>query len=260
MDIIDSHVHLYPAPDPEKEANVSQEPVNELLTRLSQKVNDHKIDKAVVYIIDRDFLYTKPAPSIPENLIIASIVDIDKTYTDDIQEAFEKNIRIIKILPYEQTITKDKYPNVLEIARLANQYGMILSICCTYGSKFIYDTNGVELTAFIKKEADIPIILAHGGGPRIFDAMSLALEYDDVFLELSFSLKFWWGSSVIKDYAFAIKKLESQKVFYGSDYPYVEFDESLEYLQKFVREYDFSSDEIDKILYSNFEGFRSRYL
>ncbi len=258
MKIIDSHVHLYREPVLERELHISQEPVNELLGELSQKLINKKITEAVVYILDEKVLSINI--EVPANLIISTVVNIHNTYMSDLEKAFDKGIKIIKILPYDQKITREEYPNVLEIAESAEGKGMVLTICSTYGSEFLYDTNGIELAVYIKKGVDVPIILAHGGGPKIFDAMSIALEYENIFLDLSFSLKYWWGSSVIGDYAFALKKLESKRCFYGSDYPYVDFDKSLEYFLKFAKEYGFSEKEKNNLLYLNFEKFKRDYL
>jgi len=262
MKIIDSHVHLYPEPDINKEFNISQEPVNTLLFELSQKLKINNIDLAVVYLLDKRILtFNKYKIKIPKNLIISTIVGI-QDYTDivDIRRADKKGIKIIKILPYEQKILRSSYNRVLDLAEFAEEKNMVLTICSTYGSKLLYETNGIELATLIKKKYDIPIILAHGGGPKILDAMSVMLEYDDIFLDLSFSLKFWWDSSIIKDYAFALKKLGSKRCFYGSDYPYVKFDESLYYFNKFIKKYNFSDEAIENILHINFEEFERKYL
>lgn len=258
MKIIDSHVHLYPEPIVEKEMQVSKENVNELLNKLSRKVKENGMEEALVYILDEKVLAMNM--NCPPNLIIANTVGIHCTYMDDLEKAFAKGIKIIKLLPYDQEITRDKYANVVEIAEFAERKGMVLAICSTYGSKLLYDTNGIELAVHIRKKADVPIILNHGGGPRIFDAMSIVLEYENIFLDLSFSLKYWWGSSVISDYAFALKKLQSKRCFYGSDYPYVGFGESLEYLSNFIKQYGFSEEEKDALLYLNFAEFERDYL
>lgn len=260
MEIIDSHVHLYPTPYLNKECHISNEPIAELLNKLSQKIRENDIIQAVVYILDPGFNSMPQNIEIPKNLIISTVVDIDGEYMNDLKKAFYNGVKLIKILPYEQNITKDKYFKIREIAEFAEEKGMILTICSTYGSKLLYDTNGIELAAYIKKNVGVPIILAHGGGPRIFDAMSMALEYDDIFLDISFSLKYWWNSSVIKDYAFAIKKLECKRCFYGSDYPYVSFDESMTYFLNFISNYNFSDENRKNILHSNFTEFKRAYL
>ena len=198
--------------------------------------------------------------NIPSNLIFACTVGVHDTYMKDLEEANKKGVKIIKILPYDQEITRIKYNNVLEIAEYLEEKRMLMTICSTYGSKLLYDTNGIELAVFLKKKTDIPIILAHGGGPKVLDAMSLALDYEDIFLDLSFSLKFWWGSSVMKDYAFVLKKLEFKRCFYGSDYPYVDFDESVRFFLQFAEKYGFSKDIQENILYRNFKEFKLVYL
>ncbi len=258
MKIIDAHVHLYPEPIIEKECTVSEEPVNDLLMNLSKKITKNNISQAVVYILDEKIL--SQDITIPKNLIVSTTVGIQKNYQLDIKKASYKNIKILKILPYDQKIFRKQYPKIRELAQLAKDQKMVLSICSTYGSKMIYDTNGVELATYIKKSVDLPIILAHGGGPKIFDAMSISLDYEDVFLDLSFSLKYWWNSSVIKDYAFAVKKLEGSRCFYGSDYPYVSFKESMSYFLKFITKYDISDEDKKQILTNNFEEFKKRYL
>jgi len=252
MNIIDAHVHLYNKPDIKKEMNVSKEDVNGLLGGLSKKTEQNGIERALVYILDDRVLSMNL--SIPDNLIISVIAG------DNLNKTVNKGIRIIKILPYEQEITRDKYSDVLDIAEFAQDNKMILAICATYGSRLIYDTNGVELASYIKRRFDIPIILAHGGGPKIIEAMSLALDYEDIFLDLSFSLKYWRGSSVIDDYAFAIRKLKAKKIFYGSDYPYLGFNESTRCFMEFIDKYSFREQDKENMLYNNFINFERRYL
>jgi len=257
MKISDAHLHLYPEPILEKEAAISNEPVDDLLGLLSRKLTKNGIGQGVVYLLDPKILSMEF--KLPDNIILASAINRNN-YLSDLEKASLKGIKIIKILPYDEKITKEIYPKIVEIAKTIKEKKMVLSICSTYGSKLLYETNGVELAAKIKSEVDLPIILAHGGGPKIFDSMTMALEYEDVFLDLSFSLKYWQGSSVIRDYAFAIKKLEGNRCFYGSDYPYVNFNESIDCFLEFMNEYKFSKKYRDRILCTNFEEFRKVYL
>ncbi|MFX1314071.1 MAG: amidohydrolase family protein [Promethearchaeota archaeon] len=254
MDIIDSHVHLYPEPNLDKELNILEEEVNPFLIQLSNLIKTNNILYAVVYVLDKNVLYYNF--DLPKNLIISCTLGINDTYKKDIEQAYNKDIKIIKILPYEQEITKKKYSNILEIAQYAEEKRMILTICSTYGSKLIYDVNGIKLAVFLKKKFDIPIILAHGGATKVLDAMSIALDYDNIYLDLSFSLKYWWGSSILKDYAFALKKLNCDRIFYGSDYPYVDFDISMKTFLDFIKKYDFSEDNKEKLAFKNFNKFK----
>jgi predicted TIM-barrel fold metal-dependent hydrolase len=72
------------------------------------------------------------------------------------------------------------------------------------------------------------IILAHSGGSRILDALLVAKANSNVYLDLSYSLLYYQGSSVLGDFLFAVKKIGAQRVIYGSDYPEVGIVESFE--------------------------------
>ena len=255
MKIIDAHLHLYPKPILKKEFEISKEPINEYLITLSKKISEYRISKGLIYLIDSrvKFEYIE----LPTNLLLSGTVNVKNP---DLESVLNNNIKLIKIYPYDHKLSKLDYSNVLNIAYIAQENNIALTICSTYGSKLLYDINGVELAAYIKKYIDVPIILAHGGGPKIFDAMTMAIEYDNIFLDLSFSLKYWYGSSVIQDYAFALKKLDCERIFYGSDYPYVDFKDSLWYFLNFIEKYNFTNKERDLILYKNFELFEETYL
>jgi len=258
MRLIDSHIHCFPEPDLSKEITLSEYPVNKYLKELSQKLKKNQIDEAVVYILDERVLLKSIEK--PNNLILGCIIGIHDKIGIFSDAASKKGIKIIKLLPYEQKITRDKFDRVIDLATYLSEKKMVLTICSTYGSKFLFDTNGPELAAYIKKYVDIPIILAHGGGPKVFDAMSLALSYDDIYLDTSFSLIYWSGSSVIQDFAFALKKLECERIFYGSDYPNIGFDESLTNFKDFLRTYNFSMEEEENLLFNNFCKFKQEYL
>jgi len=238
MKIIDAHVH------PET-----------TLQALSKTLKEQNIEKALVYVLKDDV----PCNVIPENMIVSkAVTTISGTRFLNMFSKYK--IKGIKFLPYEQEITRDKFMKYWSIAQTAQEKGYFLTICSTYGSKLLYETNGVELAYHIRKDIDIPIILAHAGGARIFDAMNLAKEYDNVFLDLSFSLQYWWGSTVIQDIAFAINKLDGYQVFYGSDYPCVSFKDSMWFFNYFADRYGISKPDKERILYDNFKEFEEKYI
>jgi predicted TIM-barrel fold metal-dependent hydrolase len=85
----------------------------------------------------------------------------------------------------------------------------------------MYRANGVHLGHEMAQLVDSPVILTHGGGPRILDAVASADVLSNVYLDASFSLMYWEGSSLIKDYAFGYRKLGADRWLWGSDRPYV---------------------------------------
>ena len=81
--------------------------------------------------------------------------------------------------------------------------------------------------------------------------MLLALDKKNIYLDTSFSLPYYIGSSLETDYAFAYKKIGTHKILYGSDNPYVNPAISLKAHMSFFEKYNFSPKEIEDILYNN---------
>ena len=78
------------------------------------------------------------------------------------------------------------------------------------------------MCVIVEKIKKIPIVIIHSGGLRVNKVMLLALENNNIFLDSSFSLPFYLGSSIEKDFAFAFKKIGTSRIFYGSDNPYMD--------------------------------------
>jgi len=121
----------------------------------------------------------------------------------------------------------------------------------SYGSLGMYRYDNLKLAAFLLDEIkSVPVVLLHSGGSRILEAYLLADACPNVYLESSFSLPYYLGSTVERDMAFAYKKL-SGKVLYGSDYPYINMAHSIESFSKFVNDWQFTDDQVDGFLNSN---------
>lgn len=255
--IIDTHIHLSLNKRAEEELSQSKMNVQKMINDLSLDLSHKNIKKGLLYILDLNILWKNF--QIPNNIIASSAISFNSS-TSYCDEQLAAGIKIFKTHPYLHEITKDKYKCITEFAEYIGQNGGILTICGSYGSSLLYETNGVELAAFIKKRCDVPIIIAHGGMPRIFDAMSLALEYDDIYMDFSFTFPFWWGSTIIQDYAFAARKLGCERIFYGSDYPYVSFEDSKRYFNMFLQTYEFDEESCNRLYYKNFIDFEKRYL
>jgi predicted TIM-barrel fold metal-dependent hydrolase len=230
---------------------------NELI-HLSEKMTYNQIKKGLIYILDENWEQHDLFPmNFPNNIIPGVVIDPFSNNLDiQLDKLKESNIRFLKILPYEQHIFKEDYQEVVEFAKKVEERNMILTVCCAYGSRYLYKTNGVELVSSLLNEGiDSPIIMAHGGMLKVLDAMSLMLEFPNLYMDISFAISYWWDSRVLDDYAFALRKLNYQRVFYGSDYPYVDLETSLDYFQKFCEKYNLNSIEKNKVLHENFKIF-----
>ncbi|WP_167955992.1 amidohydrolase family protein [Anaerosporobacter faecicola] len=225
------------------------------LNNIEKIMNDNSIEKILLHIID-PCLSVKQLCNItwPTNIIPSVMLNpLEKICSLELEKLKNHNIRFVKILPYEQNIDYKDFPKILEYAKKIQEYNMCLVICAAYGSKNIYKTNGIHLAEYLLGNGIIsPLIVAHGGMTKVLDTLLLMEEYPNLFMDISFSLYYWWGSTVIQDYAFVIKKMSGKRIFYGSDYPNVTIEQSLNIFKDFCYKYDINSSIQQNILNSNF--------
>lgn len=256
--MVDAHIHHTFKAETVEDA---QKELDELKLMLS----GYGIEQAVLYMIgDHDFERGFYKLDFGEKIIPSCMLDPRlpaPVLEEQIAACCKAGVRILKLLPYEQHIIKTEYPLVAAFAQIVQRFGMTLTICCAYGSVDIYNTNGVELAAYILEHGFTnPLILAHGGMVRVLDAYALMDVYDNLYMDISFTLPCWKGSSVIQNYAFVLKRLSCVRVFYGSDYPYVSMEDSIQSFDWFCKERQFSAREKEMLLETNFKAFREEFL
>ena len=102
-----------------------------------------------------------------------------------------------------------------------NHYRLPVIIDCFPDGQAIANEGfgAVLLGGLAESFSDINFIAAHAGGHYVLDFMMLAKSYKNVFLDISFSLLYYNGSSVPGNIAYALKNLKGEKILYGSDYP-----------------------------------------
>lgn len=269
--IIDANIHLlkitsegYNSPNKiktlidQKFDNMTEREISDLIKKTKINMKNNKISESILYILYNN-LYKKNLKNLclDNELNYGVLLDLnDPNYKKTLKTYKENNINFIKLLPYELKLLKKDYKKVLTISNEIQKNNMILTICGAYGSRYVYDTNGVELAAFLlNNNYTSPIIIAHGGMTRVFDTMSLMLEFPNLYMDTSFTLNYWKGSRIWDDYNFVFKKLNYERIFYGSDYPYVSFEDSIEVFNEFCDYYELNHQEKENILKSNFQNF-----
>ena len=65
----------------------------------------------------------------------------------------------------------------------------------------------------------LKIILAHAGGSKAMDVLLVMKAFPNIYVDISYSLVYYGGSSVIPDIEFLVKKAGASRVIYGSDFP-----------------------------------------
>lgn len=245
--IIDAHVHIHPDPRGFGEAyDASLDTLIELLEK-------GRIDKAVllpIYPQVTNAFIAGACQKYPDRLIgFASIDPLDgrKSIEQLEHDVSQYKLKGLKLHPRLQNFSLND-PCLIPLLQKAADLAL----------PAIFDTfpNGTGMEKSFPLLIDgiagaVPgarIILAHFGGYKLWDALFVAKAHANIFVDLSYTLLYFRGSSLERDLEFAVKNLGSHRCIYGSDHPEMElnktFDASLEVLNR----YQLSSRDMDNIL------------
>lgn len=195
-----------------------------------------------------------------KNINLTSLIDFRRNdiyqYIDFL---IENSVKSVMVNSYLQNISDEDIPIVLKVFKYCASKGLFIFIDGSYGTSKMLDYDNLKLMCSIAEQIKhTPIVIIHSGGLRVKEAMLLALENQNIYLDTSFSLPFYLGSSLEQDFAFAYKKIGIERVFFGSDMPYNEPTESIYQHLQFFKKYRFSDNEIEKIFCHNAIEFFSQ--
>lgn len=162
----------------------------------------------------------------------------------------------VKIHPRVQRIGIDALLEMDFLSRL-EEAGLPLMICGWQQSSSvpIDSLSPLHVDRLAKRYPKLPIVLSHMGGYRFWDAFTVARANPLVFLDCSYYLQAFRGTSLESDF-FAMLKTIDRKVIYGSDFPEVPVKP---YLEAFVRKIDGMDEaKMANILHGNLEGLMGR--
>ena len=162
-----------------------------------------------------------------------------------------QRVKAFVLHPYLQNIFIHQYEYYLEACKKVSNLGVPIIICTAFGSPKIYQIKPLEFSEYIASNISSKVVLSHCGGAKIIEAMLLAEAYSNIYLDTSFTLSYWKGSSVEIDIAFAIKKLDRSKFMFGSDAPFINQQLAINDCIEFLDGNNFSDDYIESILYLN---------
>ena len=166
-----------------------------------------------------------------------------KNYKEILKNINELGFHAIKFHPYAQEINNSDWDQILQISKYAEELKLKILICTSYGTSKMHQHDGIGLACrladYITK---IPLVLLHSGGIRAYEAFLLAEDKKNIYLD---------NSPKWDDFAFIFKKLGAERILYGSDFPYVSFQDSIKCMERFFDRYKFSEEERNAILYEN---------
>jgi predicted TIM-barrel fold metal-dependent hydrolase len=182
-----------------------------------------------------------------------ALIDFRTTDINDyIDNLVKCGVNAVMVNSYLQQIEDHDFNIVLKAFKYAESKGLIICIDGSYGTSKMYNYDNMKLACFIADNiTQVPIVIVHAGGYRLIEAMALALDKKNVWLDTSFSLPYYENSSIETDFAFVLKKMNCERIVFGTDHPYIEFKEGLQKHINFFNKYKFNDESVEKILYSN---------
>ncbi len=171
---------------------------------------------------------------------------------DYIEKAKHNGVNAIMFNSYLQKISDADFIEIIKICQFAEKLGLIICIDGSYGTSRMYAHDNLKLACFVADAVSkTPIVIVHSGGCRVIEAFLLADAKPNIWLDTSFSLPYYIGSSLEQDFAFVYKKMNAQKVLFGTDYPYQNSRNAIKIHKKFFNKYGFTNSEQEQIFYKN---------
>lgn len=163
-----------------------------------------------------------------------------------------QGVQAIMFNSYIQHIATADFEQVLMVCKSAEELGMTICVDGSYGTAKMFEYENIKLACYLADRISrSPIVIVHSGGYNVLQAMLLALDKPNVWLDTSFSLPYYIGSSLEIDFAFAFKKMDYKRVVFGSDNPYMNIDDCVQIHQTFFEKYNFPASAIEDIFYNN---------
>lgn len=241
----------------------SPQPIETLLCTMEE----HDIDKVVLLAIDAR---SSEGVTIPSNETIHKLVEmypekflgfasVDPHEIDEAVEELERAINDLHLVGLKLSPPIQNFdPNderYFKLYERAQELGIPLLFHCgfTWHSKSkISLSHPLKYEDIAMKFPELKIVLAHMGWPWVIEAVSLAMKYENVYLDLSNvytgtpyeHLKYVLTEVVPKR---IIERFVSDKILFGSDYPRMEPGKVIEALKRLP----LSSEVKGKILGEN---------
>lgn len=242
--IVDAHVHIHPRKDGFGAR------FDASLGALIRSLDACPVDKAILLPIAPEIPNTfvaEAAAKYQDRLIAFASVNpvTSKNPARELERAVTKHgLKGLKLHPRKQGFGVEQTDRVVNVVAKAVELGVpVVFDAFPYGTRALRDTSLelIELVAEAVPQA--AIVIAHMGGHRLFDALTLARSSRSIYLDTSLTLARYKGSSLENDVFYAIRRLGVDRCIYGSDHPDVELGASYRLMQEQLDMHGFSRDE-----------------
>lgn len=254
---IDFNIHLPPDGDFKNELDFSRFDAEASWRDIQPRMKAAGIERGNVMMLDPGLMAG------PNRGIVSSVTDAGSTATvgidprlpdafELIDEAAAAGARGIKFHPLFLDLEDHDFDKAVACAARAEGHGLWVCVCCSYGTPNLFRISGIRLLmALILGGIKAPIIALHAGGRHVLDVMLASFDAPNVSLEISFSIPFYIGSTVEKDFLFAIERLGADRFLYASDHPHRPMEENLATVRSWLRDKGITDRDMDLIFHDN---------
>lgn len=159
----------------------------------------------------------------------------------------------VKLHPRLSNIKKNNFDKVAN--KLEEQKFDFIIVDCFYYSSNLDNHINLELAIYIAKYfKDTKVLLAHGGGHKVLEYMLYTRDLKNVYYDFSLTSNYLKNTSVWKDMLNFIK-FNSQKVFFGSDYPDFTVQKSIIVYCDLIKESNLNIEQEEQIFCKNILDF-----
>lgn len=256
MKIIDMHLNPVIQPDLHQIGAASLDDLKASCQHFESAMIAEDIAHAIMVVTNPDMLEETGAvdavASAQESgkLTIAAVQDFrHPDAVERLERMQARGVRVLKYHPYMQRIESRDFDRARQLASHAEALGMWIMICGAHGTRALDRYSGTRLAAYVSEKVSCPIVLSHGGGANVIDAMLVAEEASNLILDTSFSIPYFANSSIDQDFAFAIRKLGAKRWVYGSDAPFCGLQDALSKTRSFLERHRFTDPEVESVLF-----------
>jgi len=246
MRMSDAHFHL----------NMKKEnPVADMI----EIINEYRLDKLVLILntVEEACAFIQDYELVSEYITkihVAVLMDITAMDFFETTTKFLRNKNkeySVKLHPRMSNITVEDFEKIGNQLKKIDFKNIIVD-AFFYGSKLANQV-GTELAIFLanlfpRKK----IIIAHFGGVKMVETMLCTRDLENVYYDISCTLKYFEQTSFWKDILYCAKVNQNRTMF-GTDYPIFTFEESEKCIKSLFKQNDGSIELYTKLMSINME-------
>ena len=214
----------------------------------------------VISLLDEPWSYKELSKELDDIARIKYIREIEptKNYKKDLSEIVTSNAVGIKLHPRLRKFhLKDKY--IYKILEGLSDLNLLVVICSFWDGT--WNKFGLDIDQFADLADAYPdqkFVWAHSGGHKVLDFMLMARRRKNVFLDTSFTQHYFYAGSVFSNLTYSINSL-SDRFLFGSDFEDRNYRDTLKDVIVQYNSLGVNSENLHKIMYSNYENLMLNY-